>query len=97
MTNERARDILLGIYSQERPPTPTERDQARSMGAAALAAQEELLDAVETLWRSVWPGGFNPGPRGLGPDSDNAWKITDALVKHGRVTKTDDGYRWSGK
>jgi len=63
------------------------RDEAR-------AELVETLNAVEVLWRGVFPDGFKPGPRGLGGDSDKAWILTDFLVKYGRVVKDGERYAW---
>lgn len=63
-------------------------DAAVDRGAAAIAAQKELVDALEESVRDYWSQGVSP----LG---DAEIMAADVLVKHGRMVKDGDSYRWS--
>lgn len=91
MTNERAAEILNGGYARSYRPTFAERDEAMAMGAAALQAQSELLDALEEI---TFPDRVSIGASLMWQEID----VLDLLVKHGRVTKTPSGaFEWVSK
>lgn len=95
MTSERAIELLLKDWEADGGLKWTHGfGEAIKMGAAALTAQRELLDALEGVAREAW-GDSTAKCHRMEPTTGRQETLFAQLLKHNRVRQTESGsYEW---
>lgn len=100
ISDERAIEILTAFVSGDDrvldAVSGVQELEACRMGAAAIAAQRELVDALER-WISETSHALPLKREHIGLGIDYHKQSLDLLVRFGRVTKDGDSYSWTSK